>query len=127
MSSSVRFNTSSYGYLHAKSQYTTYNYKLVELGNASAFSFNFKADKRKLPKSAVRCVNIVSDNVISDEDITQSLMLAQTNGINEDNTTGRILDIQYLPFRIATTSNSNFSRNAVLQNKIFSGDKWYGN
>ena len=120
MSSSVRFNTSSSGYLHAKSQYTTYNYKLVELGSATAFSFNFKSDKRKLPKSAVRCVNIVSDNVISDEDITQSLMLAQTNGINEDNTTGRILDIQYLPFRIATTSNSNFSitKNGTSHNLI---------
>lgn len=108
--SDVRFKTgSTNGYVRAKSQYTTYNYKLVELGRANAFSFNFKANKRKLPKSAVRCVNIVSDNTISDEDITQSLMLAQTNGINEDNTTGRILDIQYLPFRIATTSNSNFS------------------
>lgn len=100
----------TYGnYLNVTSQYTDYNYVLTELGYATGFSFSFKANKRKLPKSAVRCVNIVSDSTISDAEITQALMLAQTNGINEDNTTGRILDIQYLPFSIATTTNADFT------------------
>lgn len=111
MSSAIRFQTRSSGYLHAKSQYTTYTYSLVELGTATSFSFNFAADKRKLPKSAVRCVNIVSDSTTQDSEITQALMLAQTNGINEDNTVGRILDIQYLPFSIATTTNTDFKIN----------------
>lgn len=89
-----------------------YTYTLEELGTATSFDFTFKADVRKLPKSAVRCVNIVSDNSHTDEEITQCLMLAQTNGINPDNTTGRILDIQYLPFSIATTTNSNIKINS---------------
>ena len=89
----------------------TYNYVLEELGMASAFDFTFKANVRKLPRSAVRCVNIVSDNTHTDEELAQCLMLAQTNGINEDNTTGRILDIQYLPFSVASSTNSNFKIN----------------
>ena len=88
------------------------NYTLEELGTATAFDFTFPANTRKLPKSAVRCVNIVSDSNHSDDEIAQCLMLAQTNGINPDNTTGRILDIQYLPFSVATTTNSDFIVNA---------------
>lgn len=84
------------------------SYTLEELGTASSFDFNFRADVRKLPKSAVRCVNIVSDDNHIDEEIAQCLMLAQTNGINPDNTTGRILDIQYLPFSIASTAGTDF-------------------
>lgn len=91
-----------------------FDYSLEEIGTATGFDFNFKANQRKLPKSAVRCVNIVSSNV-SDEEVAQALMLAQTNGINEDNTTGRILDIQFLPFSIATNANENIKINDVSQ------------
>ena len=87
------------------------SYTLEELGTATSFDFNFIANVRKLPKSAVRCVNIVPDANHTKEEITQCLMLAQTNGINPDNTTGRILDIQYLPFSIATTTDSNLKIN----------------
>lgn len=89
----------------------TYTYTLEELGTATSFDFNFIANQRKLPKSAVRCVNIVSTSTVTDDEIAQTLMLAQTNGINEDNTTGRILDVQYLPFSIATTTNENLKIN----------------
>lgn len=93
------------------SERNVYTYTWEELGTATTFDFTFKANIRKLPKSAVRCVNIVSDSTHSDEEITQCLMLAQTNGINPDNTTGRILDIQYLPFSIAESTNSNIKIN----------------
>ena len=89
-------------------------YTLRELGVAIKFDFNFKADKRKLPRSSVRCVNIVSDdteNGISDSDIAQILMLAQTNPINPAADTGRILDVQFLPFSMATATNENFKIN----------------
>ena len=89
-----------------------HNYTLVELGTATSFDFNFIANQRKLPRSAVRCVNIVSgENGITDDDIAQSLMLAQTNGINATGDAGRILDIQYLPFSVATTTNENIKIN----------------
>lgn len=100
-----------------RSECTIHNYVLEELGVATTFSFNFKSDIRKLPKSAVRCVNIVSDSTYSDSDIAQMLMLAQTNGYmngdQETNTTGRILDIQYLPFSIAENANSEFVVNST--------------
>lgn len=89
-------------------------YTLRELGVAIKFDFNFKADKRKLPRSSVRCVNIVSDdteNGISDSDIAQILMLAQTNPTNSAADTGRILDVQFLPFSMATATNENFKIN----------------
>ena len=85
-----------------------------ELGVATSFNFNFKANTRKLPRSSVRCVNIVSDdteNGISDSDIAQTLMLAQTNPINPATDTGRILDVQFLPFSMATATNENFKIN----------------
>lgn len=89
-----------------------HNYTLVELGTATSFDFNFIANQRKLPRSAVRCVNIVSgENGITNDDIAQSLMLAQTNGINSTGDTGRILDIQYLPFSVATQTNDNIKIN----------------
>lgn len=96
-----------------KSEYTDYIYTLEEIGTATSFEFNFQASQRKLPKSAVRCVNLVSSDNISDEDIAQSLMLAQTNGINESGDTGRILDIQYLPFSIATLESESFKINTI--------------
>jgi len=89
---------------------TISSYTLVELGTAQSFALNLKADVRKLPKSAVRCVNIVSDGTIADQDIAQCLMLAQTNPGNVSST-GRIIDIQYLPFSIATAINTNIKIN----------------
>ena len=89
-------------------------YTLRELGVATKFNFNFKANTRKLPRSSVRCVNIVSDdteNGISDSDIAQTLMLAQTNAINSATDTGKILDVQFLPFSMATATNENFKIN----------------
>ena len=89
-------------------------YTLRELGVATSFNFNFKANTRKLPRSSVRCVNIVSDdteNGISDSDIAQTLMLAQTNPTNSAADTGRILDVQFLPFSMATATNENFKIN----------------
>lgn len=90
---------------------TTYTYTLEELGVSTTFDFNFIADCRKLPKSAVRCCNIVSDTNHTDAEIAQCLMLAQRNGINPDNTVGRILDIQYLPFSIADTTTTDLQIN----------------
>ena len=82
------------------------SYTLTELGTAQSFKLNLTAGIRKLPKSAVRCVNIVSNNTVSDNDIAQCLMLAQTNPANISDT-GRILDVQYLPFSIAEDTDTS--------------------
>lgn len=110
-----------------KSEYTDYIYTLEEIGTATSFEFNFQASQRKLPKSAVRCVNLVSSGNISDEEIAQSLMLSQTNGINENGDTGRILDIQYLPFSIATLESDNFkiNNNKVIASFLDNDDFQY--
>lgn len=90
-----------------------YVYTLEEIPGQLSFDFNFVANTRKLSRSAVRCVNILSgavdgnNTVINDEALSQCLMLAQRNGINVDNTTGRILDIQFLPFSIAAEDEYN--------------------
>lgn len=112
MSSAVAFQTGTGGYLTLKSQYSTYKYVLTELGTATSFDFTFISNTKKLPKSSVRCVNIVSNSNISDEEIAQCLMLAQTNATNVEDV-GRILDIQYLPFSIATTVNNNIKINST--------------
>lgn len=87
-----------------------HNYVLEELGTARECDFNFKSSSvRKLPKSSVRCVNIVADDInISDVELSQILMQLQANVTNLNNDTGKIIDIQYLPFSIATTTNSDF-------------------
>lgn len=102
-------------YFTFRSSLNKYTFTLEEIGTATSYDFNFVSDVRKLPKSAVRCCNIVSSGTILDSDIAQALMLAQTNGINPDNTTGRILDVQYLPFSVATTTNSNIKINGADQ------------
>ncbi|MEG2914914.1 MAG: hypothetical protein RR839_00545 [Oscillospiraceae bacterium] len=76
--------------------------KKIVLGTATGFNFNLRADTRKLPKSAVRCVNIVESNGITNDDIKQALMIAMVNQGNTEDT-GRILDVQYLPFSLATS------------------------
>lgn len=99
-------------YISINSTMYQVKYEIVELGTATKFDFNFKANVKKLPSSAVRCVNLVAED-LSDEELSSILMLAQTNGINEDNQVGRILDIQFLPFSVARTTNDNFTINDV--------------
>lgn len=94
-------------YLNVTATQILYNYTLEEIGTATSFDLNLIANQRKLPKSSVRCVNIVANETITDEELSQALMLAQTNPQNTDDTTGRIIDIQYLPFQIATQVNEN--------------------
>lgn len=77
---------------------TTFTLEQIEGG--IPFDFKFSAGARKLPKSSVRCVNIVSDANHSDLDIAQALMLCMANPDNTDQL-GRIIDVQYLPFQIA--------------------------
>lgn len=109
-------------YFTFKSSSTTYSFTLEEIGTASTYDFNFMAGARKLPKSAVKCVNIVSSGSILDSDIAQALMQAQLNGVNgiavgNNNTisdganVGRIIDIQYLPFSVATQTSENIKIN----------------
>ena len=107
-----------------KSTQRVQSYSLEVIGTAQSFDLTLKADIRKLPKSAVRCVNIVSDSTVSDEDIAQCLMLAQTNPANV-NEEGRILDVQYLPFSIATTSDTTNDikiNNTTIPAKFIDGD-----
>ena len=100
---------------------TEYVYTIEELGTASSVEFTLKADVRKLPKSAVRCVNIVPTGSITKEEMAQALMMAQTNaGIDPDNpNAGRILDIQYLPFSVATSTNNNIKINNTAMTAQF--------
>lgn len=101
-------------------------YTAEVLGTGLLFDFNFIADTRKLPKSAVRCVNIVPNNDFTVDDIAQCLMLAQINGINAEGDTGRILDIQYLPFSVADTPNDNIKiNNTSLVARFLTTDDLY--
>lgn len=120
------FTTAGSYFVSYQQSAVEYTYTLEEIGTATTFDFNFKASVRKLPKSAVRCVNIVSDDNHTDEEIAQCLMLAQTNGINPDNTTGRILDIQYLPFSIASAAGTDFKVNSdYLTSQFLDLDDYY--
>ena len=110
-----------------------YNFTLEEIGTATSFDFNFTSGVRKLPRSAVRCVNIVSDSNAEDSEIAQALMQAQlnaTNGIkngqlSSDAEVGRIIDIQYLPFSIATATDSNIKiNNTALTAQFLSQDEF---
>ena len=120
-------------YFTFKSAATVYNFTLEEIGTATSFDFNFSCGVRKLPKSAVRCVNIVADANAEDSEIAQALMQAQlnaTNGIEGGNlssnpTAGRIIDIQYLPFSIATATDSNIKiNNTALTAQFLSQDEF---
>lgn len=87
-----------------------YSFELEELGAVASYDFTFTANARRLPKSTVKCVNIVSDNNVSDTTIAQCLTSAMENLGNVDDT-GRIIDVQYLPFRLATSANANIKIN----------------
>lgn len=88
------------GFVQFNATETEYVYTLEELGNAISFDFTFAAAQPKLPKSSVKCVNIVSSDDVSDMELAQALMLAQTNPTTQSDV-GRIIDVQYLPFRLA--------------------------
>ena len=105
-------------WLSEQLSYVEYSYTWEILGNATSCSFNFIANQRKLPKSAVRCVNIVSDSTIADEELAQSLMIMQANDGNIEDT-GKIIDIQYLPFSVATTTNNNIKVNNTAMTAQF--------
>lgn len=96
------------GHFYFQSTEVLTTYTLNFLGTATSFNYTFKADVRKLPKSSVRCVNIVPDADASPQLIMQTLMLSQTNPDVATSDIGRIIDIQYLPFSVATSKNSNF-------------------
>lgn len=92
-------NRGNYHYQFGYDEVET-TFTLEQIKGGIPFDFNFSAGARKLPKSSVRCVNIVSDANHSDLDIGQALMLCMANPDNTDQL-GRIIDIQYLPFQIA--------------------------
>lgn len=112
-------------WLFEELHYDQYRYTLTELGNATSCNFNFIANQRKLPKSAVRCVNIVSDSNISDEELAQTLMIMQANDGNIEDT-GKIIDIQYLPFSVASSTNSNIKvNNTSMKAQFLNVDDFY--
>lgn len=96
------------GHFYFNSTENLSTYTLEFLGTATNFEFNFKSNIRKLPKSAVRCVNIIPDEVIGEQLLQQALMLAMANPLAIDDNIGRIVDIQYLPFSLAENANENF-------------------
>lgn len=96
-------------FLRVDTVITDFRFWLEDLGTGQTFNFTFLSSAQKLSKSSVRCVNIVEGNGVNNEDISKALMRAQENYLNLDNTTGEIVDIQFLPFSIATTPNANFT------------------
>lgn len=89
-------------------------YYFTEIESVTNFEFNFISSVLKLPKSAVRCVNITSaGSGIEDAELGQALMQMSANVANINKDTGQIIDIQYLPFSIATQTNENISVNGT--------------
>lgn len=120
-------------YFTFNSSATIYNFTLEEIGTATSFDFNFTSGVRKLPRASVRCVNIVSDSNAEDSEIAQALMQAQLNatngiesgGLSSAPTAGRIIDIQYLPFSIAKTTDANIKiNNTPLTAQFLSQDEF---
>lgn len=98
----------------------TLYYYFEEIEQVTNFAFNFIAETPKLPKSAVRCVNISSaGSGIEDAELGQALMQMSANTANLNNDTGQIIDIQYLPFSIATQKNDNLIVNQVSMTAEF--------
>ena len=124
---SSTFAITDNGYVSVNYSGMYYNFTIEELGAGTSFDFNFKSNVQKLPKSAVRCVNIVSgaSASVDDEVIAQALMLAQTTITNLDDPVsdpdflGQIIDIQYLPFSIATTASADIKINGSNQYATF--------
>ena len=105
----------------------TLYYYFEELEQVTNFAFNFIAETPKLPKSAVRCVNISSaGSGIEDAELGQALMQMSANTANLNNDTGQIIDIQYLPFSIATQKNDNIIVNqASMTAEFLNLDDYY--
>lgn len=107
----------------------TLYYYFEEIEQVANFAFNFIAETPKLPKSAVRCVNISSaGSGIEDAELGQALMQMSANTANLNNDTGQIIDIQYLPFSIATQKNDNIIVNqASMTAEFLNLDDYYFN
>lgn len=89
-------------------------YYFTEIESVTTFDFTFTSNVLKLPKSAVRCVNITSaGSGIEDAELGQALMQMSANVANINKDTGQIIDIQYLPFSIATQKNDNINVNGT--------------
>lgn len=87
-------------------------YYFTEIESITTFDFTFTSNVLKLPKSAVRCVNISSaGSGVEDAELGQALMQMSANVANLNNDTGQIIDIQYLPFSVATQANENIKVN----------------
>lgn len=102
------------------------SYSLEKIGDLQRTSvdFKFSSGTRKLPLSAVRCVNIVPDERIGKTEMSQILMQAQANITIGDNV-GRIVDVQYLPFSIATEENEDFMFGDVpALAELVENDEW---
>lgn len=104
-----------------------YEYSLEEIGTVASIDVNLTKDVRKLPKSAVRCVNIVPEENIDINDLSQALMMIQANATNIDNDTGKIIDIQYLPFSVASEANEKIkiNNNEVIAEFLDFDDYYY--
>lgn len=102
-----------------------YYFSVVE--SVTTFNFNFVSNVLKLPKSAVRCVNISSaGSGVEDAELGQALMQMSANVANLNKDTGQIIDIQYLPFSVATQANENIKvNNKSLVAEFLNLDDYY--
>lgn len=102
-------------------------YYFSEVESVTTFDFTFTSNVLKLPKSAVRCVNISSaGSGVEDAELGQALMQMSANVANLNNDTGQIIDIQYLPFSVATQANENISvNNKSLVAEFLNLDDYY--
>ena len=102
-------------------------YYFTEIESVTTFDFTFTSNVLKLPKSAVRCVNISSaGSGIEDAELGQALMQMSANAANLNNDTGQIIDIQYLPFSVATQKNENINiNNTSLVAQFLNLDDYY--
>lgn len=102
-------------------------YYFSEIESVTTFDFTFTSNVLKLPKSAVRCVNISSSGSdIEDAELGQALMQMSANVANLNKDTGQIIDIQYLPFSVATQANENIKvNNKSLVAEFLNLDDYY--
>ena len=102
-------------------------YYFSEVESVTTFNFNFTSSVLKLPKSAVRCVNISSaGSGVEDAELGQALMQMSANVANLNKDTGQIIDIQYLPFSVATQANENIKvNNKSLVAEFLNLDDYY--
>lgn len=106
-------NRCSGDFLHLEGTFNFGSVSVVEVSDSFNFDFTFQSNRRKLIKSNVRCINIVPDDKNTFETIGQCLSIAQANPNmgEETKTTGKIIDIQYLPFSVAKDKVGGISIN----------------